>query len=134
MAFNKENMRGQGKRKGAKGYVYFVLDRKTGQWGIYRYIARLCHEFGIDYTKLSRRNFAGKEFMDDGRYLVAGAALEIRGLGSNLQDYDTALKTLYKNAAMNVLERHRLEDIQHSRFKKEDDKDRQRHPHHRYKG
>jgi len=133
MITNNEDRGGKGKDKGSMGYVYFILDRKTGQWGIYRYISRLCHEFDIDYRKLSAGGFVNTEFYDDGRYLVAGSALEIKGLGTKFHRYDTAIRTLYNNAAMASVKRHRLEDIKKNRFRREDDKISKRCTRHYYK-
>lgn len=111
MAFNIKNQRGQGTGKTSKGYVYFVWDRKTGQFGIYRYLTRLCHEFGIAYEKIRVNDFATKEFIDDGRFVIAGAALEVRGLGARLQGYKVGLNTLYRRAVKTAFEKQRLEDL-----------------------
>jgi hypothetical protein len=116
MAFNIKNQRGQGVGKTSKGYVYFVWDRKTGNFGIYRYLTRLCHEFSISYEKTRLMDFGTKEFIDDGRYVIAGAALEVRGLGKMLQGYKTGLNTLYKGATKTAFEKQRLEDLKKFRM------------------
>lgn len=122
--------RKRGRKKGSGSYVYFVLDRRTNKWGVYRFIGRLCHEFDIDYQKLLANDFSRNEFMDDGRYLIAAAPLEIRGFGATVQNYDSAMRTIYNRAVERIVEKNRLEDIKANRFK--DDKTRTRKPRHYY--
>lgn len=118
MAFNKEKQRGKGRNKTGLGYVYFIWDRKTGRFGIYRYLIRLCHDFNIGYRKIKDSTFLEQEFVDDGRYVIAGCTLEVRGMGNNLQGYKAGIKNLYLSARRVAMEKNRLEDVQRSRFKR----------------